>query len=114
GADDVVGHPHPSPDRQQRLRRQAQQNAGRAAMTAASEQLAAEIKNRAKSLGFDLVGITTATPSKYRQYYRDWLDDGRAGTMEYLHRRFDERTDPATYMPGAKSVICVAVNYHTK
>jgi epoxyqueuosine reductase len=32
--------------------------------------------------------------------------------MEYLHRRFEERTDPATYMPGARSVICVAMNYH--
>jgi epoxyqueuosine reductase len=32
--------------------------------------------------------------------------------MEYLSRRFDERTDPATYFPGAKSLICVAMNYH--
>jgi epoxyqueuosine reductase len=78
-----------------------------------SHQLAAEIKARAMSLGFDLVGIADASPSKYRQYYRDWLDDGRAGTMQWLHRRFDERTDVTTYMPGAKSVICVAVNYHT-
>src|SRR5688572_31484830 len=76
-------------------------------------QLAADIKQRGKALGFDLVGITDASPSRYRAYYRDWLDDGRAGTMEYLHRRFDERTDPSTYMPGARSVICVAVNYHT-
>ncbi len=67
----------------------------------------------AREIGFDLVGIAPASPSKYRQYFRDWLDDGRAGTMEYLHRRFDERTDPAAYMPGAKSVVCVALNYHT-
>ena len=32
--------------------------------------------------------------------------------MEYLARRFDERTDPATYLPDAASVICVAINYH--
>jgi epoxyqueuosine reductase len=75
-------------------------------------QLAAEIKRRAHDLGFDLVGIANASPSKYRDYYRKWLDDGQAGTMEYLARRFEERTDVATYMPGAKSVICVAVNYH--
>ena len=70
-----------------------------------------DIKRVARKIGFDLVGIASASPSKYRDYFRAWLDDGRAGTMEYLHRRFDERTDPAAYMPGAKSVICVALNY---
>ena len=75
-------------------------------------QLAAEIKQRARGLGFDLVGITGASPSRHRQYLREWLDSGQAGSMEYLSRRFDERTDPATYFPGARSVICVAMNYH--
>ncbi|HEX3359094.1 MAG TPA: tRNA epoxyqueuosine(34) reductase QueG [Tepidisphaeraceae bacterium] len=75
-------------------------------------QLAAEIKQRARSLGFDLVGIASAQPSKYRDYFRQWLDDGQHGSMEYLAKRFDERVDPATYVPGAKSVICVALNYH--
>jgi epoxyqueuosine reductase len=32
--------------------------------------------------------------------------------MAYLHGRFEERTDPAVYLPGAKSVVCVAMNYH--
>ncbi len=76
-----------------------------------THQLASEVKQRARQLGFDLVGIADASPSKYRDFYRQWLDDGRAGTMEYLHKRFDERTDPAMYLPGARSVICVAVNY---
>ena len=76
--------------------------------------LAGRIKGEARQLGFDLVGIAPASPSAYRDYYRRWLDDGRAGTMEYLHRRFDERTDPTVYMPEAKSVICVAVNYHVR
>src|SRR4051794_21026517 len=75
-------------------------------------QLAAEVKQFARQLGFDLAGICDASPSAYRDYYRAWLDDGRAGTMEYLNRRFEERTDVATYMPGARSVVCVALNYH--
>lgn len=82
------------------------------ATIASAYTLAGAIKDKARSLGFDLVGIAAASPSKYRDYFRHWLDDGNAGTMEYLHRRFDERTDPATYMPGAKAVVCVAVNYH--
>src|SRR4051812_28554034 len=75
-------------------------------------QLAAGVKQQAKALGFDLVGICDASPSKHRDYFRQWLDDGQAGTMQYLAARFDERVDPAVYFPGAKSIICVATNYH--
>jgi epoxyqueuosine reductase len=75
-------------------------------------QLAAEIKQRGRALGFDLIGITSAEPSRYQDYFRRWLDEGRAGEMEYLGRRFDERVDPRAYVPGAASVICAAINYH--
>jgi len=77
-----------------------------------AHQLAGAIKRRARELGFDLVGITDARPSAYRDYMRNWLDDGRAGTMDYLANRFDERTDPGVVLSGARSVICVAINYH--
>lgn len=70
------------------------------------------IKSKARSLGFDLVGITSAAPSARADALRAWLDAGMAGEMEYMHRRVDERTDPARYLEGARSVICVAVNYH--
>jgi epoxyqueuosine reductase len=76
-------------------------------------QLTAEIKSFARRLGFDLVGIASASPSNYRDYFRHWLATGQAGEMDYLSRRFDERTDPAAYLPGARSVICVAMNYYT-
>jgi epoxyqueuosine reductase len=74
--------------------------------------LAAQVKRFARGLGFDLVGIAPAGPSRYRDYFRTWLDAGRAGTMHYLAERFDERVNPATYLRGARSVVCVAVNYH--
>jgi len=77
-------------------------------------QLAAAIKRRGRGLGFDLVGIAPAAPSAYRDYLRQWLDDGQGGAMQYLSSRFDERTDVCTYVPGAASVICVAMNYHTR
>lgn len=76
--------------------------------------LAGEIRRKARELGFDLVRITSADPSRHREYLRKWLDDGQAGTMEYLTRRFEERTDPARYFPGAKSIVCVAMNYHAQ
>src|SRR3954452_8902975 len=79
-----------------------------------AHQLAAQIRQRAAQIGFDLVGIAPAGPSMYRDYLRDWLDDGRAGSMQYLHNRVAERTDPSSYLPGAHSVICVAMNYHVQ
>lgn len=75
-------------------------------------ELAGRIRQSARRAGFDLVGIAPAAPSIYRQYLRQWLDDGRGGSMAYLAARFDERTDPARYLPGARSIICLAVNYH--
>ncbi len=74
--------------------------------------LAAGIKQKARELGFDLAGIAPAEPSAYRDYLRHWLDDGQAGTMDYLAKRFEERTDPTVYVPGAQSVISLAMNYH--
>ena len=78
----------------------------------AAARVADAVKRRAHELGFDLVGIAPAGPSQYRDYLRRWLDDGQGGSMHYLANRFEERTDPAVYVPGARSVICVAMNYH--
>ena len=75
-------------------------------------QLAAQIKQRGRQLGFDIIGIAAAEPSKYRDYLRQWLDEGHAGAMDYLSRRFEERVDPRAYVPEAASVICAAINYH--
>jgi epoxyqueuosine reductase len=77
-----------------------------------SASLASQIKLRAVELGFDLVGICPAEPSRYQDYYRQWISSGQAGSMRYLEARLDERLDVARYFAGAKSVICVAMNYH--
>jgi epoxyqueuosine reductase len=76
-----------------------------------AHQLAGEIRRRARELGFDLVGIGPARPSAYREYMREWLASGQAGTMRWMEGRFEERTDPGAYLPGARSVVCVAMNY---
>jgi epoxyqueuosine reductase len=73
--------------------------------------IAAAVKGKARELGFDLVGIARAEPSAYRDYFRGWLESGQAGDMGYLARRFEERTNPSIYLPGAASVICVGLNY---
>ena len=71
------------------------------------------IKEKALELGFDLVGITDASPVGTEQVNRliGWLDAGYAGRMTWLHSNLEKRTDPAKLLPGAKSVIVVALNY---
>lgn len=78
----------------------------------AGSEIAGQIKRKALSLGFDLAGIAPASPSPRGSAFEAWLAAGRAGTMRYLHDRIDERVDPSHYLPGAKSVICLAANYH--
>ena len=79
---------------------------------AVGQQLAAEIKQRARAIGFDLCGIADAGPSRHREYLQAWLAAGRAGEMRYLHERIDERLDASRVLPGVRSAICVALNYH--
>ena len=73
--------------------------------------LAEQIKAEAARLGFALCGITSAEPPPHHRRYARWLAEGRAGEMLYLHRQEPKRGDLAQVLPGAKSVVCVALNY---
>ena len=75
--------------------------------------LAEDIKQEALEVGFDLAGITGASPidAKQVELLADWLKAGYAGQMGYMHRNFDKRISPAKLLEGAQSVICVALNY---
>jgi len=72
-----------------------------------------EIKQKALSLGFDLVGVTSADDVDYTQKeeFNKWLQNNSNGQMEFLARNIDKRFSPSNILPGAKSVICTAVNY---
>jgi len=75
--------------------------------------LAEDIKQKALDLGFDLVGITDASAIDTEQveFLANWLRAGYAGQMQYMHRNFEKRTNPAKLLEGAQSVICVGLNY---
>ncbi len=70
------------------------------------------VKDLAAEVGFDRCGICRAAPIGRADYVRKWLGSGRAGSMKYLHRHFNERVDPRGLLVGAKSVIVVALLYH--
>ena len=75
--------------------------------------LSEQIKQKAIELGFDLVGITDASPVSDEDvnHLRDWLNSGRAGQMTWMHNNIEKRTNPAKLLPSAKSVIVVGLNY---
>ncbi|MEE9133894.1 MAG: tRNA epoxyqueuosine(34) reductase QueG [Gemmatimonadota bacterium] len=72
------------------------------------------IKRRAFALGFDLVGIAPAERPAHADVYLDWLERGYGGEMAYLERSdaVRRRLDPAEALPGARSIVIVAMNYH--
>lgn len=80
-------------------------------MTLASASLTESIKARALELGFDRVAIGPASPPEHGPAFSRWVAAGYAATMDYLGRREGERLDPARVLPGARSVVCVALNY---
>ena len=45
---------------------------------------------------------------------RQWLDAGYHGTMSYMERYLDKRTDPRMLVENARSVIVVLQNYYTR
>ncbi|HEX5070053.1 MAG TPA: tRNA epoxyqueuosine(34) reductase QueG [Vicinamibacterales bacterium] len=69
---------------------------------------------RAKETGFDLCGIARAERHPRLARLADWIVEGRAGEMTYLAESLDERLDPRRVLPTARSIVSVAVVYHTK
>ena len=74
-------------------------------------QLTYRVKSIAKDLGFAPVGITTADSPGHWSFFKSWVDKGFAGEMGYLTRNLEKRADPKTLVPGAKSIVCVGLNY---
>ena len=76
--------------------------------------LSRKIKERAKALGFDMVGIVRAgVLESERERLEEWLGRGLHGEMRWMERDPFKRTDPRLIFPDARSVIVVALNYYT-
>ena len=81
-------------------------------MNLATAALSDSVKALALELGFDAVAIGPADPPEHGAEFERWIDAGHAGSMAYLARRRQERLDPDRVLPGARSVVAVALNYY--
>ena len=77
-----------------------------------NESITEQIKQQARAIGFELVGVAPAGPHDHLGFFEDWLAKGYAGTMQYLARRREDRADPQRLLSGAQTIICCGLNYY--
>jgi len=70
------------------------------------------LKSWALEAGFDRAGVAELGPLEHGAALLRWLARGDQAGMEYLGRRVEARLDPSQVFPGARSVLCVALQYH--
>lgn len=77
------------------------------------DDLSSELKARAIEEGFDLVGVAAAGPAETASNLRRWLEAGMHGGMDYMARTAPAREDPRRLLESCRSVVSVAMSYHT-
>ncbi|HEX2928149.1 MAG TPA: tRNA epoxyqueuosine(34) reductase QueG [Candidatus Binatia bacterium] len=75
--------------------------------------LSAKIKDEARLLGFELVGISAVKMPPHEQSFAEWLRRGFAGELGYMTRTETLRRDPRSLVPWAVSIVSVGLNYCT-
>ncbi len=72
----------------------------------APAELSRLIKLFSSELGFNHCGIARAEKlNDHKSRLKDWLDSGFNGTMGYMERNFELRTNPTLLVEGARAVV---------
>jgi epoxyqueuosine reductase len=72
---------------------------------------AAVLREEAESQGFTRFGIARAErPERFDRFER-WIAAGQNAGMRYLAETLEARRSPASLLPGARSVVCLAAPY---
>jgi epoxyqueuosine reductase len=78
----------------------------------APADLKEKLAHQARALGFDCIGVTDPDAiAEAGRHFREFLDAGAQGDMEWLATDPERRTDPRVLWPGVRSVIMFGVNY---
>src|SRR6185295_17437384 len=81
---------------------------------AGAQTRTALIKDHARALGFDPIGIVAAEKlTREKALIEEWVNRGYHGEMSWMAQDPDQRTDPRKIFPQAQSVVVVALNYYT-
>lgn len=74
--------------------------------------LKAQLVAEAQRLGFAGCRVAEAKPAAHKDVFEQWVADGKYGDMQWLARNVERRTDPRLVVPGAQSVVVLAMNYY--
>jgi epoxyqueuosine reductase len=77
------------------------------------EDITPALKLRALEEGFDLVGVAVADRAETLDRLDLWLGAGMHAGMHYMAAHREIRADPRLLLPGCRSVVAVAMSYHT-
>ncbi len=70
------------------------------------------IRAKATEFGFDQIGFTCAElPKTVGRDFKEFLDSGKHGEMQWLEKKAERRTQPNNLWPEAKTIIVLGVNY---
>lgn len=69
------------------------------------------IIHAARALGFDDCRIAAAGVATHADRYREWIDAGTHGDMQWMARNLNRRLDPRQVLPGCKALVTLALNY---
>lgn len=72
------------------------------------------IKRTALDVGFSEVGIAAIAPSiESGAVFERWIAEEKHGEMRYLSGGRKKRLEPGELLEGARSAVCVSVNYYS-
>jgi epoxyqueuosine reductase len=76
------------------------------------DELKRALVQEARTLGFDCIGITAPDAiAEAARHFREFLELGAHGEMDWLAQNPERRADPRTLWPDVRSVIMLGVNY---
>src|ERR1041384_2305514 len=76
-----------------------------------AEALKDRLVAHARELAFDSCRVASSSAPLHANEFRAWLDAGAAGEMQWMERGAEKRCDPQQILPGARSIVVVALNY---
>src|ERR1051326_3756697 len=80
-------------------------------MHISATDLKARLVSFAKEIGFDSCRVAACNAPTHANAFREWLGAGAHGEMNYMQRGEEKRCDPERILPGAQSIVVLALNY---